>query len=269
MDLKTAEQQALVLGFVSYSGIAKLDPHRKIRTGVIEAILADCKEPDDVVELARVMVAQSKRALITRVSEKHLEVLRAAFGGDKLDWNSRAHTVVIHDGTLALKTGGIVGIISAGTADIPAAEEARVIASEMGCKTIAVYDVGVAGIHRLIPELQRLKAMKPGAIVVAAGREGALPTIVSGLVDMPVIGLPVSTGYGAGGGGKAALLAMLQSCSPIAVVNIDAGFVAGAYAARIANMVATAGKLDIGDKNRAGRRVTKRRREQKLIKNAM
>ena len=118
----------------------------------------------------------------------------------------------------------------------------------MGCKTITVYDVGVAGIHRLIPELQRLKSMKPGAIVVAAGREGALPTIVSGLVDVPVIGLPVSTGYEAGGGGKAALLAMLQSCSPIAVVNIDAGFVAGAYAARIANMIATAGKLDIGEK---------------------
>ena len=244
--LRLRNSSPLGLGFVSYSSIAKLDPHRKIRTGVIEAILADCKEPDDVVELARVRVAQSKRALITRVSEKHLEVLRAAFGGDKLYWNSRACTAVIHDGTPALKTGGIVGIISAGAADIPAAEEARVIASEMSCKTIAVYDVGVAGIHRLIPELQRLKAMKPGAIYVAAGREGTLPTIVSGRVEVPVIGLPVSTGYGSGG--KAALLAMLQSCSPIAVVNIDAGFVAGAYAARIANMIATAGKLDTGEK---------------------
>jgi NCAIR mutase (PurE)-related protein len=111
----------------------------------------------------------------------------------------------------------------------------------MGCETIAVYDVGVAGIHRLIPELQKLKLRNPGAIVVAAGREGTLPTIVSGLVDVPVIGLPVSTGYGAGGGGKAALLSMLQSCSTLAVVNIDAGFVAGAYAARIANMIAVAG----------------------------
>jgi pyridinium-3,5-biscarboxylic acid mononucleotide synthase len=242
MDLKTAEQQACGLGFVSYAGIAKLDSHRKSRTGVIEAILADCKEPEDVVELARIMTVQSRRALITRVTPKHLEALRAAFGKDKLEWNSRARTVVIHDGTPIQKTGGVVGIISAGTADIPAAEEARVIASEMGCETIAVYDVGVAGIHRLIPELQKLKATNPGAIVVAAGREGTLPTIVSGLVDVPVIGLPVSTGYGAGGGGKAALLAMLQSCSPIAVVNIDAGFVAGAYAARIANMIASAAK---------------------------
>jgi pyridinium-3,5-biscarboxylic acid mononucleotide synthase len=241
MNVETAEQQARGLGFVSYSDIAKLDSHRKNRTGVVEAILADCKEPEDVVEIARVMVAQSKRALITRVSTKHFEALRVVFGDDKLEWNNRARTVVVHDGTPAPKTGGVIGIISAGTADIPAAEEARVVASEMGCETVAVYDVGVAGIHRLIPELQKLKAMNPGAIVVAAGREGTLPTIVSGLVDVPVIGLPVSTGYGAGGGGQAALLAMLQSCSTLAVVNIDAGFVAGAYAARIANMIAAAG----------------------------
>jgi NCAIR mutase (PurE)-related protein len=241
IDQETAEQLIRSLGFVSYSDIAKIDSHRKNRTGVIEAILADCKEPSSVVAIARVMVSQSKRALITRVSAKHLEALKAAFTDDELEWNSRARTVVVHDGTPAPRTGGVVGIISAGTADIPAAEEARVVASEMGCETVAVYDVGVAGIHRLVPELQKLKSMSPGAIVVAAGREGTLPTIVSGLVDVPVIGLPVSTGYGAGGKGEAALLSMLQSCSTLAVVNIDAGFVAGAYAARIANMIAAAG----------------------------
>jgi pyridinium-3,5-biscarboxylic acid mononucleotide synthase len=240
MDIETAEYQAHGLGFVSYSDIAKLDSHRKCRTGVIEAVLADCKDPEDVVEIAKVMVVESKRALITRVSPQHVEALKQAFGQDKLEWNRRARTVVIHDGTPAPRTGGIVGIVSAGTADIPAAEEARVVASEMGCETVTVYDVGVAGIHRLIPALHKLKATRPGAIVVAAGREGTLPTIVSGLVDVPVIGLPVSTGYGAGGVGKAALLSMLQSCSTLAVVNIDAGFVAGAYAARIANMIAAA-----------------------------
>jgi len=244
MDIKTAEQQTRGLGFVSYADIAKLDSHRKTRTGIVEAILADCKEPEDLVEITRVMVAESRRALITRVSAKHLEALRAAFNQDNIEWNSRARTVVIHDGTPIPKTGGIVGIISAGTADIPVAEEARVVASEMGCETITVYDVGIVGIHRLIPEIQKLKAMMLGAIVVAAGREGTLPTIISGLMDVPVIGLPVSIGYGAGGEGKAALLAMLQSCSTIAVVNIDAGFVAGAYAARIANMVAAAGKRE-------------------------
>lgn len=253
MDLETAEKQAQGLGFVSYMDIAKLDSHRKSRTGVIEAILADCKDPDDVVEIARVMVSESKRALITRVSPGHLEALKQAFGQDKLEWNSRARTVVVHDGTPAPRTGAVVGIVSAGTADIPAAEEARVVALEMGCETVAVYDVGVAGIHRLIPALDKLKARMPGAIVVAAGREGTLPTIVSGLVDVPVIGLPVSTGYGAGGEGKAALLAMLQSCSTLAVVNIDAGFVAGAYAARIANMIAAAythGKEDRTEQTR-------------------
>lgn len=240
IDLETAEQRVRSLGFVSYSNIAKVDTHRKNRTGVVEAILADCKEPEDVVEIARVMVERSNRALITRVSAPHLEALRKAFSPDRLELNNRARTVVVHDGTPAPRTGGVVGVISGGTADIPVAEEARVIAYEMGCVTIAVYDVGVAGIHRLIPELQKLKLRNPGAIVVAAGREGTLPTIVSGLVDVPVVGLPVSIGYGAGGGGKAALLSMLQSCSTLAVVNIDAGFVAGAYAARIANMIAAA-----------------------------
>lgn len=107
IDIETAEQHARGLGFVSYSDIAKIDSHRKCRTGVIEAVLADCKEPDDVVEIARVMVSQSKRALITRVSEKHFEALRAAFSEDELEWNSRSRTVVVHDGTHALATGGV------------------------------------------------------------------------------------------------------------------------------------------------------------------
>ncbi len=130
--------------------------------------------------------------------------------------------------------------MTAGTADVGVAEEARVVAREMGCEVVAIYDVGVAGIHRLMPQIEKLKERGVGAVVVAAGREGTLPTIVAGLIDAPVIGVPVSTGYGAGGGGEAALLSMLQSCSVISVVNIDAGFVAGAFAARIANMVAGA-----------------------------
>jgi NCAIR mutase (PurE)-related protein len=133
-----------------------------------------------------------------------------------------------------LETGGIVGIITAGTSDIRVAEEARVVAEEMGCRVLTAYDVGAAGIHRLFPALQDLLEAK--VLVVAAGREGTLPAIVAGLVDRPVIGVPVSTGYGYMGKGEAALASMLQSCSVIAVVNIDAGFTAGALAARIANM---------------------------------
>ncbi|MDD2438659.1 MAG: nickel pincer cofactor biosynthesis protein LarB [Methanosarcinaceae archaeon] len=243
LDLETAEGQIRSMGFVSYSNIAKIDTHRQSRTGIMEAVLAEGKEPADVVEIVKVQVAETGRALITRVSEKHLKALQTSFSSSELEWNARACLAVVHDGTPAPRSGGVVGIISAGTADVPVAEEARVVASEMGCKTISIYDVGVAGIHRLIPELQKLKAKNPGALVVAAGREGTLPTVVSGLVDVPVIGLPVSTGYGAGGKGEAALLSMLQSCSIISVVNIDAGFVAGAFAARIANLIAAgAGK---------------------------
>jgi NCAIR mutase (PurE)-related protein len=262
IELETAEEQIRSMGFVSYSSIAKVDTHRKSRTGIMEAILADCKEPEDVVEIAKVLVAESGRALITRVSEKHVEALMKAFPPEKLELNKRARTVVVHDGTPSPVTGGVVGVISAGTADIPAAEEARVVASEMGCETVAVYDVGVAGIHRLIPELQRLKARNPGAIVVAAGREGTLPTVVSGLVDVPVIGLPVSTGYGAGGGGEAALLSMLQSCSIISVVNIDAGFVAGAFAARIANLIAAAAGTGVMQGNKGHGNKEKGNKEQ-------
>jgi NCAIR mutase (PurE)-related protein len=134
------------------------------------------------------------------------------------------------------KTGGIVGIITAGTSDIRVAEEARAIAEEMGSEVRTAYDVGAAGIHRLFPALKSL--LDAHVFIVAAGREGTLPAIVAGLVDRPVIGVPVSTGYGYMGEGRAALASMLQSCSVVAVVNIDAGFTAGAFAARIANMAA-------------------------------
>lgn len=248
LKLDAAEEQIRSMGFVSYSQIAKIDTHRMSRTGIMEAVLAEGKEPADVVEIAKIQVKDTGRALITRVSENHLKALQTAFSPSELEWHARARAAVVHDGTPAPRTGGVVGIVSAGTADIPVAEEARIVASEMGCETVTIYDVGVAGIHRLIPEIRKLREKKPGALVVAAGREGTLPTVVSGLIDVPVIGLPVSTGYGAGGQGKAALLSMLQSCSIISVVNIDAGFVAGAFAARIANMIATAAATAPGEK---------------------
>jgi NCAIR mutase (PurE)-related protein len=131
-------------------------------------------------------------------------------------------------------SGGTVAIITAGTADIRVAEEAKVIAEEMGCRVQTAYDVGAAGIHRLFPALKSV--IGADVFIVAAGREGTLPSVVAGLVNRPVIGIPVSTGYGYMGEGKAALASMLQSCSVLAVVNIDAGFVAGAFAARIAQM---------------------------------
>lgn len=239
-DLETAEAQIRAQGYVSVSDIAKIDVFRKHRTGIMEAVLAEGKTPRDVVEIARAQVASSGRVLITRLTEDHRTALKESFNPAELEWSLRGRTTVVHDETPAHRTGGVVAVITAGTSDIEVAEEARMVASEMGCETLAIYDVGVAGLHRLVGEMHRLKAGKPDAVVVAAGREGTLPTIVSGLVNVPVIGLPVSTGYGAGGRGEAALSSMLQSCSVLSVVNIDAGFVAGAFAGRIANAVAAA-----------------------------
>ncbi|WP_406670090.1 nickel pincer cofactor biosynthesis protein LarB [Methanolobus sp. ZRKC4] len=240
LDLETAESDIRSMGYVPVSDIAKVDIFRKHRTGIMEAVLAEGKDPKDVVEIAKAQVAATGRVLITRLSDSHREVLRSSFKPEELEWNLHSTAAVVHDGTPAPSTGGIVAIITAGTADIDVAEEARMVANEMGCETIAIYDVGVAGFHRLVGEMLKLQEKKPDSIVVAAGREGTLPTVVSSLVDVPVIGLPVSTGYGAGAKGEAALLSMLQSCSVLSVVNIDAGFVAGSFAARIANTVAEA-----------------------------
>ncbi len=146
--------------------------------------------------------------------------------------------LVLSTGKSPKPTGGIVGIITAGTSDIRVAEEAKIIAEEMGCTVRTAYDVGAAGIHRLFPALKPL--LDAHVFIVCAGREGTLPSIVAGLVDKPVIGVPVSVGYGYMGEGRAALASMLQSCSVLSVVNIDAGFTAGAFAARIANLGAGA-----------------------------
>lgn len=246
MDIESAVTHLRSMGFASVMDIAKIDTHRMHRTGVVEAVLAEGKMNDDLVEIIKIQVIHAGRALITRVSDEQMEAIRRTFKPDEIQWHKRARAVVVHDGTPRAVSGGVVGILSAGTADVGVAEEARVASLEMGCEVIAIYDVGVAGIHRLMPQIAKLKEQGVGAVVVAAGREGTLPTIVAGLIDVPVIGVPVSTGYGAGGSGEAALLSMLQSCSVISVVNIDAGFVAGAFAARIANMLAEARRTNRG-----------------------
>ncbi len=238
ISLEAAQQQIHITNYELVSDIARIDINRANRTGIPEAIIADCKTCEDVVSISRAQLKSRGHAIITRAGEENYLSLRslALETDSKIRWEKRARIVILGDSSP--NTGGRVGIISAGTADIPVAEEAKVIAEEMGCSVIPIYDVGVAGIHRLFPELKKLITENVDTIVVAAGREGTLPAIVSGLVDVPVIGLPVSTGYGEGGGGRAALLSMLQSCSVLTVVNIDAGFMAGAFAARIANLAA-------------------------------
>lgn len=221
-------QKVRIDGYQRVSEIAKLDTTRLYRTGIPEVVLAEGKSIEDVLAIVKAQLELEGRVILTRVSNEHLAALETF----KVKWNSRARVAVVGDEPEFKSPRGLVGVVSAGTADITVAEEARVIAEEFGCNTISIYDVGVAGIHRLYPELPKLASAD--VLIVVAGREGTLPTVIAGLTDVPVIGVPVSTGYGMGGRGEAALLSMLQSCSVLAVVNIDAGFVAGAFAAKVA-----------------------------------
>ncbi|RZN16374.1 MAG: nickel pincer cofactor biosynthesis protein LarB [Methanosarcinales archaeon] len=243
IGISEAEKQLHLSHVETVHKIARIDTHRIKRTGVPEAILAEGKTKKDLKNIALAQLKAEGRSLITRVLPAQKNALLDIIEQHHLHyaWNDCANTMVLHQ-TKITKTGGRVGIITAGTSDIPVAEEAKVTAEEMGCEVVTLYDVGVAGIHRLFTGLGKIIDHGVDSFVVAAGREGTLPAIVAGLVDTPVIGVPVSTGYGEGGAGKAALLSMLQSCSVVSVVNIDAGFTAGAFAAKIANAIAKARK---------------------------
>ncbi|MDI6800477.1 MAG: nickel pincer cofactor biosynthesis protein LarB [Thermodesulfovibrionales bacterium] len=225
---KTSLNEALsILKSLPYEDIdfAKLDHHRHIRSGVPEVIFAGNKKTEDIIHIANAMLEKSGRFLITKASEetyKRLNIRKAKF---------YPTSGIISCGDIKKKQGNIL-LISAGTSDIPVAEEAEVTASFLGNKTERLYDVGVAGIHRLLAHKELIK--KARVIVVAAGMEGALPSVVGGLTDKPVIAVPTSVGYGTSLGGLTALFAMLNSCVPgIAVVNIDNGFGAGCLAHRI------------------------------------
>jgi len=219
-----------------------LDFGRERRKGIPEVILGENKTDTQILSIAHAFIRATGRALISRMRPELLGRLHNEFADCHIILREPARAAAIYraDSSPA-KTGGRVGLISAGTSDIPYAEEARLVAEAMGCAVTPIYDVGVAGLHRLLQPLQSLLAEGVDAIVVAAGMDGALPSVVSGLVDVPVIGLPTSIGYGLGGKGVAALLSMLQTCAPgLTVVNIDNGVGAGATAALIANRVARA-----------------------------
>jgi pyridinium-3,5-biscarboxylic acid mononucleotide synthase len=218
------------------------DVDRQRRKGVPEVILAESKRTADVLAASRVFVERTGRALLSRVDELLLERLRAEFPQCRVEAHTASRMVVIkRPDYCAPLIGGRVGVITAGTSDLPVAEEAAVVAAEMGCQVHVAHDVGVAGLHRLAEPLRAMLAGGVDVIVVAAGMDGALPSVVAGLVDVPVIGVPTSIGYGLGGKGLAALLSMLQTCSPgLTVVNIDNGVGAGASAGLIANRAAAA-----------------------------
>ncbi|GAC1655345.1 MAG: hypothetical protein NVS4B12_27770 [Ktedonobacteraceae bacterium] len=192
--------------------------------------------------MARGLLAGSGRAIMSRMRPESIMFVQEAFHEYSIRMREAARAMVVYaPDYVRPTTGGHIGVISAGTSDVPVAEEAALIAEEMGCMITSIYDVGVAGLHRLLAPLRDLLATHVDVIIVAAGMDGALPSVVSGLVPVPVIGLPTSIGYGLGGKGVAALLSMLQTCAPgLSVVNIDNGVGAGSTAALIANQIARA-----------------------------
>ncbi|MCX6694070.1 MAG: nickel pincer cofactor biosynthesis protein LarB [Methanomicrobiales archaeon] len=217
--------------------LARLDLGRTVRCGVPEVVLAEGKEPAHLALIVGRYLQESGRCIVTRVGPAHHATVQQLAGerGYTVQDYPAGRALVVSSSPPPALTGGVIGIITAGTSDISVAEEAAVVAREMGCVVKTAYDVGAAGIHRLFPVLSDLKDVH--IFVVAAGREGTLPAVVAGLVNRPVIGVPVGTGYGYMGRGQAALASMLQSCSVLVVVNIDAGFTAGAFAAQVANLM--------------------------------
>ena len=220
--------------------LARLDLDRQHRSGIAEVIFAQGKSFDQVVELSKRLAQAKGRVLVTRLKPEWLPQLAESLSPFDVELNERAClAVVIKNGSQVKPSGGVIGLLSAGTSDLPIAEEARVSAQEMGCEVIRHYDVGVAGLHRLVEPLREFERRNVPVIVVVAGMDGALPTLTKSLTRVPVIGVPTSVGYGLGQPGEAALMTMLHSCVPgLTVVNIDNGFGAGATAALIAGRCA-------------------------------
>jgi pyridinium-3,5-biscarboxylic acid mononucleotide synthase len=210
-------------------GFARIDHHRTLRQGFPEVILGLGKTPEQVAAIAAAIVARGHSLLVTRADRSMFDAVRAATPLATFHEAARAITFRQNDGVPGV---GTVLIAAAGTSDLPVAEEAAVTAEVMGNRVDRLYDVGVAGLHRLLSEHQRLSSAR--VIIVVAGMEGALPSVVAGLVAVPVIAVPTSVGYGASFDGLAALLGMLNSCANgVAVVNIDNGFGAGCIASLI------------------------------------
>ena len=244
-SLEDVLQKLRLLQVAQLGEFARLDTNRELRKGVPEVIYAPGKSDPELEAIVRRFLADRGLALVSRLdatrAEKLRQVLAGADGGEAvagLTFTYKASAGVLAAYTPAYRPPeerGCVGLLTAGTSDVAVAEEAALVITHMGCRVERGYDTGVAGVHRLLEPLTRMVESGADVLVVAAGMEGALPSVVAGLVDIPVIGVPTSTGYGMGGDGTGALYSILQSCSPgLVAVNIDNGVGAGAAAALIA-----------------------------------
>lgn len=221
---------------------ANLDHHRHLRQGLAEVVYGEGKTKEEVLTIGERLSAPGVPVLLTRLGNKQMKALVGRFPEGRS--NQRARTFLIHPPTEKGPDdlGAYVAIVSGGTADLPVAEEAVEVCVSMDVPVHRVYDVGVAGLHRILSKVEAIR--EAAAVVVVAGMEGALPSVVGGLVQAPVFAVPTSVGYGASFQGLAALLAMLNSCAPgVTVSNIDNGFSAGISAARVARAVTTATNL--------------------------
>jgi NCAIR mutase (PurE)-related protein len=211
-------------------GFATLDSHRALRTGYGEVVFCAGKTPPQVLAILEKVARSGLTVLATRATPEVYNAVLSQF--PDAQYNELANTITL-PGEKPIEQRGTVTVVTAGTADIPVAEEAAVTAEVLGCNVARYFDVGVAGLHRILDKMKDIR--RADAIIVAAGMEGALPSVVGGIVDVPVIAVPTSIGYGASFGGIAALLGMLNSCANgVVVVNIDNGYGAGYTAALIA-----------------------------------
>ena len=238
-ELSVAAAEARLAGYATGEA-GRFDAARENRRGVPEAVLGDGKSPDEVAELVSLAVETTGHGLATRVDQATADRVDDHLATDQPEatatFDERTGVLVAHAAEYdPPDLDAVVGVVTAGTADTRPAGEAAAVAKEMGATVERIDDVGVAGLHRALDRLDDLR--RADVLVVAAGREGALPTVLAGLVDAPVIGLPVASGYGHGGDGEAALAGLLQSCTVLTTVNVDAGFVAGAQAGLLAQAI--------------------------------
>ena len=241
LSLEEAENLLKATRIENIDNIVKLDVGRDLRTGVPEIIYAEGKDPEVSVTTAIKMAKLKRYAILTRAKKVPIGLIETKIPQNfEINSFSSGNLYIIKEkGFEFTRTGGKIGVITAGTSDIPVAEEARIVAEAMGVEAITSYDVGIAGFHRIFPPLQEMIKSNVDVIIVIAGFEGTLPGVVASLVDIPVIAVPTSVGYGVGLKGFSALIAMLASCAPgLAIVNIDNGFGAAILASQIANRIA-------------------------------
>ena len=237
ISVNNAKKLLSLYSIEEVEGFAKIDINRRARRGIPEIVLAETKELDEIKKIIKKTLEKSNSIVVSRIKKTDYPKIQvfAKKLKAKIKTGKKSSTLLLFKKPIKFH-GGKVGILTAGTSDIGVAEESRLMCEAMNCKCIISYDVGIAGIQRVFPILKEMIKEDVDCIIVAAGMEGALATLVSTLVDIPIIGIPTSIGYGYGGKGITALASMLQSCSlGLSVVNIDNGIAAGGIAANIAN----------------------------------